>query len=290
MSYNFLKNMIIDTHSHLNFSAFEKDREKVIKDCLEKEIWMINVGTNFETSKKAVEISESFEKGVFAAVGFHPIHLKTDLVKVKLDKDELKKENKEEFSYESYKKLALSKKVVAIGEIGLDFWYRPKTKKKLFLFKEKQKELFLNQLKLAKELKLPLIFHCRLAYDDLLFILKKEEKKISGVIHCFTGNLNHLKEFLKMGFYIGFNGIIFKKIEGINFKEIIKTTPLDRILIETDCPYLTPPECKKERNDPTCLPFIIKEIAKIKKEKPERIAEITTQNAKKLFNLDKFIK
>lgn len=280
--------MIIDTHSHLNFQAFEKDRDKIIESCLKKDIWMINIGTNLETSRKAIEIAENYKIGIFASVGLHPIHLETNLVKIKPDKKETKEKPQEKFDYEKYKRLAQSKKVIAIGEVGLDYWQRPKTKRKLSLFKEKQRELLYSQLNLACELSLPLIFHCRLAYDDLLKILKEFKKSISGVIHCFTGKINYLEEFLKMGFYIGFNGIIFKKIEGINFKELIQKTPLNKILLETDCPYLTPPDCKKERNDPTCLIYILREIAKIKKEKPEKIAEITTQNAFALFNLDKF--
>lgn len=280
--------MIIDTHSHLNFQAFEKDRDKIIESCLKKDIWMINIGTNLETSRKAIEIAENYKIGIFASVGLHPIHLETNLVKIKPDKKETKEKPQEKFDYEKYKRLAQSEKVIAIGEVGLDYWQRPKTKRKLSLFKEKQRELLYSQLNLACELNLPLIFHCRLAYDDLLKILKEFKKSISGVIHCFTGKINYLEEFLKMGFYIGFNGIIFKKIEGINFKELIQKTPLNKILLETDCPYLTPPDCKKDRNDPTCLIYILREIAKIKKEKPEKIAEITTQNAFALFNLDKF--
>lgn len=280
--------MIIDTHSHLNFQAFEKDRDKIIESCLKKDIWMINIGTNLETSRKAVEIAENYKIGIFASVGLHPIHLETNLVKIKPDKKETKEKPQEKFDYEKYKRLAQSEKVIAIGEVGLDYWQKPKTKRKLSLFKEKQRELLYSQLNLACELNLPLIFHCRLAYDDLLKILKEFKKSISGVIHCFTGKINYLEEFLKMGFYIGFNGIIFKKIEGINFKELIQKAPLNKILLETDCPYLTPPDCKKDRNDPTCLIYILREIAKIKKEKPEKIAEITTQNAFALFNLDKF--
>jgi len=294
--------MLVDTHAHLNINAFELDREEVIKRCLENNIWIINIGTNFETSKRAAEIAEKYEKGVYASIGLHPINLETGLVKMKVDEWEGKHFEKDynppttlpafggaPFDYEKYKKLAKSEKVVAIGEIGLDYYWKPKTTKKKELFKQKQKELFLKELKLAEELNLPAIFHCRMAYEDLLEILNYKLKTINyqlrGVMHGFVGTLEQLKEYLKMGFYIGFNGIIFKKIEGINFEENIKITPLDRILVETDCPYLAPPAFKDQRNEPLYVKYIAEKIAEIKKIRYEEIAEVATENAKKLFNI-----
>ncbi|MDI6591763.1 MAG: TatD family hydrolase [Patescibacteria group bacterium] len=280
--------MLIDTHSHLNFAAFDKDREEVIKRCLDNDIWMINVGTNFETSKKVVEIAERYGKGVYAAIGLHPINLDTGLVKIKVD--ELEGEYFErEFNFKKYKDLAQSEKVIAIGEIGLDYWRRPKTKKKLAEFKQKQKDLFLKEIKLAQELNLPIIFHCRMAHAELFELLnskfKIQNSKLNGVMHSFVGNSEQLEKYLELGFYIGFNGIIFKKIEGINFEENIKNTPLDKILIETDCPYLTPPGFPEERNNPLGVKFVAEEIAKIKNLSFEEIAKITTENAKKLFKI-----
>jgi len=292
--------MLIDTHSHLNIKAFELDREKTIKRCLENNVWMINIGTNYETSKKAVEIAEKYEKGVYAAIGLHPINLETGLVKMKVDKKEGVHFEKE-FDYEKYKKLAKSEKVVAIGEIGLDYYWKPKTTKKKELFKQKQKELFLKELKLAEELNLPAIFHCRMAFDDLIDILQGSDPcKLNGVIHCFTGNWKMAKKFLNLGFYLGFNGIIFK----LDLDEIIKKTPLDKILIETDCPYLMPPlpagallarrnfseggakaGLMNGRNEPLYVKYIAERIAEIKKIRYEEIAEVTTENAKKLFNI-----
>jgi TatD DNase family protein len=288
--------MLIDTHAHLNFTAFDEDREEVIKRCLENNIWVINVGTNFETSKKAVEIAQKYEKGVYphtnfgvevyASIGLHPINLDTGLVKIKTDVQE--GENfEEEFDYEKYKELGKSEKIVAIGEIGLDYYWKPKTKRKLELFKEKQKELFLKELELAKELNLPVIFHCRMAHQDLIETLNTQYKilntNLRGVMHGFVGTLEQLQEYLKMGFYIGFNGIIFKRIEGINFEENIKETPLDKILIETDCPYLSPPEFEGKRNEPLYVKHIAQRIAEIKNISFDKVAEITTENAKKLF-------
>jgi len=315
------KNYLIDTHAHLNFSDYDKDRDEVIKKCLDNNVWMINVGTDYESSKKTIDISEKYSQGIFASVGMHPENI-----------------GKEVFNLGKYKELAHStrssaeahskpsgqakSKVVAIGEIGLDYWDCPKTKKKQAEFKEKQKKLFLEQLNLARELNLPVIFHCRKAHNDLLEILdyklKTKNYKLFGVIHCFTGNWEQAKKYLDMGFYLGFNGIIFK----LNLDEIIKKTPLNRILIETDCPYLTPPPMEG-RNEPLYVKYIAEKIAEIKNIRAKRtlfssspsfslrensvgneskassspslslressvfeeVAEKTTQNAKNLFNL-----
>jgi len=318
--------MLIDTHAHLNFSAFDKDRNEVIRRCLEENIWTINIGTNYETSKKGVEISNKYKNGVFATVALHPINLETGLIKRKIDEFE-GKHFEEEFDFKKYKNLALgknldfrsaqikglakpstraklgaglvphrnevsgagAKKVVEIGEIGLDYYYKPKTKKKLELFKEKQKDLFLKELTLAKELNLPVILHCRMAHQDLIEVLNSNiqypTSNIRGVMHGFVGNIEQLKKYLQLGFYIGFNGIIFKKIEGINFEENIKKTPLERILLETDCPYLTPPPFESERNEPLYLRYIVQKIAKIKKITSKEITEITIKNTKELFKI-----
>ena len=279
--------MLIDTHAHINFNAFAKDAEEVIERALDNEVLMINVGTNYQKSKKAVEIAERYQKGIYAAVGLHPIHLETNLVKIKNDNEEIEVKTKEEsFDYEKYKKLAQSEKVVAIGEIGLDYYWQPKTKRKLELFKEKQRAGLCQQLQLAKELNLPVILHCRMAHRDLIQLLKENERirPQKAVAHCFVGNLEELKEYLNFGYYIGFNGIIFKNIEGVDFEEIIKETPLDKILIETDCPYLTPPQIEG-RNEPSNLKYIAQHIAKIKNLSFKEIAKITTQNAKELFKI-----
>jgi len=277
--------MLLDTHAHLNFNGYKEDFEEVIKRTLENDVWMINVGSQYETSKKAVEIAERYEKGVYAAVGLHPIHLAEGIFKVKMDKEETVFQTKNEnFDYEKYKELAKSKKVVAIGETGLDYYCKPKTKRKLELFKEKQKTALIQQLNLAKELDLQVIFHCRMAHQDLIEVLnskfKIQKSKIAGVIHCFTGTWEQAGQYLEMGLYLGFNGIIFK----LNLDEIIKKTPLERILIETDCPYLTPSPMTG-RNEPLYVKYVAEKIAEIKNLSFEEISEITTGNAKKLFNL-----
>ena len=288
--------MLIDTHAHLNFNAFKDDADEVIRRSFDNEVWLINVGSQYETSKRAVEIAKKYEKGVYASVGLHPIHLSTDLVKIKNDTEEIEIKTKEEsFDYGKYRELAQNPKVVAIGEVGLDYYWKPKTKGKLELFKEKQRIVLCQQLKLAEELNLPVIFHCRIAHQDLIEVLKSKiqipnskinpksqipNSKFNGVTHCFTGNWEQAKKYLEMGLYLGFNGIIFK----LNFDEIIKKTPLDRILIETDCPYLTPPP-KEGRNEPLYIEYVARKIAEIKNVYFEKVAEITTQNAKKLFKI-----
>lgn len=291
--------MLIDTHAHVNFNAYKNNAEEVIHRSLENDVWLINVGTKYETSKRAVEIAQKYEKGVYAAIGLHPIHL---LAKVKIDPEEIESSaREEEFDYEKYKKIAQNSKVVAIGEIGLDYYYKPKTKRKLELFKEKQKEVLEKQLKLAKELNLPVIFHCRMAHHDLIQTIKQFNNfTIKGVIHCFTGNWEQAEKYLEMGFYLGFNGLIFKMEVAETpshlppratsshsvFDEIIRKTPLEKILIETDCPYLTPPPMEG-RNEPIYVRYVAEKIAKVKKLNYEKIARITTENAKRLFNLKK---
>lgn len=245
--------MLIDTHAHLNFRDFKDDAADVARRSLAGGVWMINVGSQYSTSKRAVEMAEKYPEGVYAAIGLHPIHVQDG------------------FEYEKYKKLAESKKVVAIGEIGLDY------KSEYLPFKEKQKEVFLNQFNLAKELNLPVILHCRMAHDDLLASLEKWR----GMVHCFTGTLEQAEKYLEMGLYLGFNGIIFK----LNLDEIIKKTPLDRILLETDCPYLTPPQEKNHRNEPIFAKYVAEKIAEIKNLSYNKIVEMTTKNARDLFKI-----
>lgn len=268
--------MLIDTHSHLNFNSFKDDAHKVIERCLAEDVWMINVGSNLITSRRALELAQAYEKGVYASVGLHPINLNTGLIKVRPEADDF---FEKEFVYNEYKELARNSKVVAIGETGLDYWTKPKSKVKQAEFKKKQKDLFLQQLKLAKELNLPVIIHCRMAFDDLLEVLN--EKTFKGVIHCFTGTWEQAEKLMKLGFHLGFNGIIFK----LDLNEVIKKTPLERILIETDCPYLTPP-MKIGRNEPGYIEDVVQRIAEIRGEGFEEIARASSKNAQKLFGIE----
>lgn len=244
--------MLIDTHAHLNFGAFDDDFDKIIEKSLSEDVWMINVGSKYNTSKKAVKIAENYNNGVYAAVGIHPIHAKN-----------------ESFELSNYERLCQSNKVVAVGEIGLDKF------KNYGEFFDEQKKIFTAQLDMAKRLNLPVIIHCRMAHDDLLNILKSYN--LTGVIHCFAGTWEQAKKYLDMGFYLGINGIIYK----IDLKEIIKKTPLGKLLLETDCPYLG----KEKRNEPIFVRQIAKDIARMKDISFEQVVQITTQNAQKLFNI-----
>ena len=269
--------MIFDTHAHLNFFEFNSDREDVIKKCLDSKIGMINVGTNLKSSEKAIEIAQSFN-GVYASVGLHPLNIDSEFLKNKGYSGEAEGVLEKDFNYDEYKKLAKNKKVVAIGETGLDYWYKPKGTGKKESFKQEQKRIFEKHLDLAEELDLPLIIHCRSAFDDLYDIISK--RKVKGVLHCFTGSVEEMERFIDLGLYIGINGIIFK----IDMKEVLKKVPMDKVLIETDCPYLSPP-LFEERNNPLALEIILKEITEIRGENIEKIKELTAKNAVDLFKL-----
>jgi len=272
--------MIADTHSHLNFKAYDDDRSEVLKRTLRQGVVCIDVGTKYETSKKAVELADQNEN-IFAAIGLHPVHIKTDLLKLRTDEDEGNfTPLGEELDIKKYRELAKNKKVVAIGEVGLDYYYRPKTKTRLEEFKKLQKEVFEKQLDLAAELSLPVIVHCRMSHDDTIEILSK--RNLKGVIHCFTGTWQDAQKYLDMGFYLGINGIIFK----FDIDETIKKAPLERLLTETDCPYLTPPhEGKDARNEPVFVKHVIQRIAELRGISFEEVSSQTYQNAKELFGI-----
>lgn len=259
-------NLLIDTHAHLNFKAYKEDGDEVIKRSLKNGVWLINVGAEWDTSKRAVEYVEKYPKGVFAAVGLHPFHVKD-----------------QEFSYKKYKELALKEKVVAIGEIGLDYYHIENDDQETKLL---QKQLFLKQLDLAEELQKPVIIHCRNAYQDIIDILKlkikNRELTVKGIIHSFLGDYKQARQYREMGFKITFNGIItFAR----DYDKVILDTPLDDILLETDCPYLAPVPYRGQRNEPLYVVEVAKKLAEIKKIPLEEVVNQTTANAKKVFNL-----
>lgn len=291
--------MLIDTHGHVNFNAFREDSEEVLKRALDSETWVVMPGSQYSTSKRAVEMAEKYEQGVYAAVGLHPIHIgEQRRVDVKETQSEEKAEQSweafetrsEEFDYEKYKELAKSKKTVAIGEVGLDYYYFPKSKARREEIKQKQKDVLQQEFDLADEFNLPVILHCRVAHEDLLEFLA-EQSQVRGVVHSYTGDAEQAKKFMELGLYIGFNGLIFKNVPALpSPEEVIASIPLDRIVLETDSPYLVPPQAGPpaggERNEPLFVKYVAEEIARIKKASLEEVADQTTKNAKQLFALE----
>jgi len=274
--------MLIDTHAHLNFSAFKNDADETAKRALDENIWIINVGSQYSTSERAVEMAEKYPEGVFAAIGIHPVHLSELVFKDKVDEDEEVEfhPSVEEFDEEGYLKLAESKKVVAIGEIGLDYFHNSENK-------EKQKEVFKKQIDMAVKLDLPIIVHCRKAHDDIIEILRNKKKdfgeKLRGVVHCFSGRLSQAKIYTEeLGFHLGFNGIItFDR----SYDKVLREIDLKYILTETDCPYLTPIPFRGKRNEPLYVKYVAEKIAEIKKIDLAEIEKNTTENARNLFGI-----
>ena len=275
--------MLIDTHSHINFNAYKNDAEEVIKRTLANDTWMINVGTQKDTSERSVKIAEKYSEGVYAAIGLHPLHLE----EMHIDEEEIEfKTRQEEFNYDFYKKLGESEKVAAIGEVGLDYYRLPENKPAEEV-KEKQREVFSRQLDLAEDLGVPVIIHCREAHDDIKKILheKYDGKKFSrerGVLHCFSGNLELANEYIELGFMVSFNGLItFNN----SWDKVIPELPLEKIMIETDAPYLAPQPVRGERNEPVYVKYVAEEIAKARGLSFDEVAKATTENAIKFFNL-----
>ncbi len=254
--------MFIDTHAHLDDGQYDADREQVIKNAKENGVdFIINPSFDLQSAKKAIELAANSES-IFAAVGCHP----------KILEDSGYVFNKKDF-------LAIigSPKVVAIGECGLEGADEK--------YSEYQEKIFKEQVILAKESGLPLIVHCRNAHKQVIGILSKEEN-LNGVIHCFSGSWADAQKYLDIGFYLSFTGII---TYAIDYDKVIQNAPLDRIMIETDCPYLAPVPFRGQRNEPAYVKYVAQRIAEIRGETLEKIAEATTQNAFNLFGLGKIL-
>lgn len=281
---------LIDTHCHVNFNAFKDDGDEVIKRALEAGVGIIMPGSQIDTSKRAVEYAERFHHPfVKAAIGLHPIHLEDREV----DDAEVGSQNKFRTRKESFRRatyedlIKLSGKIVAVGEVGLDYWRLPADAKTQEYCKQHQGDTLNEQLDLALDYKLPVILHCRKAHDDLLSIIESHPWASSGqanppgVVHCYTGNKTQLKAFLALGWHIGYNGIIFK----LELEDVIKATPLDRMLLETDSPYLTPPELANARNEPINVKRVAEKIAEVKQVSFKEVARQTTENARRVFRM-----
>ncbi len=277
---------MIDTHCHLNFRAFKDDLEACLSRAKEAGVnYIINPGSQYDTSKRSVELAEKYDN-LYAAIGLHPIHL----FAMEVDEGEDHFATRAEvFDYAKYSELAQTdSKVVAIGECGLDYFHLPPGKT-VAEVRVLQTELLKQQIKLATDLNLPMIFHCREAYEDLYEVLQAEIKQgqlsQGGVVHCFLGNRQQAQAFLDLGFLLSFTGIITFKNVKPELLEVIKQVPLAKIMVETDAPYLAPPPHRGRRNEPAFVVEVAKKIADIKGISLEEVDKTTTENAQKLFRL-----
>jgi TatD DNase family protein len=254
--------MLFDTHVHLNADQFQDDVEEVINHALDSGVsHMVVVGFDRPTILKAIELVEAYDS-LYAAIGWHPV----DAIDMK----------EEDLLW--IKELSAHPKVVALGEMGLDYYWDKSPK-------EIQKEVFRKQIRLAKKVKLPIIIHNRDATADIIEILKEEKaEEVGGIMHCFSGSVETAKECMQMNFYISLGGpVTFKNAK--QPKKVAEEIPLDRLLIETDCPYLTPHPYRGKRNEPSYVKLVAEEIAKIKGVPLEEVGRITTENARKLFGI-----
>jgi len=255
--------MIFESHAHYDDDRFNKDRNELINSLKNERInKVINVGANIKSSKKSIELAQKYDF-IYAAVGVHP-H----------DVHQLKEDDLEKLIV-----MAAYEKVVAIGEIGLDYYYDNSPK-------EVQKLWFREQLSMAKELELPVIIHSREATNDTYEIIKESNiSEIGGVIHCFSSSKEIALKYIDLGFYIGVGGVVtFSNAKKL--VEVVEAVPLDKILIETDCPYLAPVPNRGKRNDSTNLKYIISKIAEIKNISEEEVMKVTYSNGMKLFSID----
>ena len=252
--------MFIDTHCHLDFPEFNQDRDEVIRRSRDQGIdYIINIGSSLKGSVASLELSQKYDF-IYATVGIHPHEADRFGKKEKVAINELAKKDK----------------VVAVGEVGLDYY-------KNYSKAENQKPLFLSLIKIAKDFNLPLVIHSRQAQVDTLKILK-DAMPVRAVVHCFSGDDAFLKECLNLGFFVSFTcNITYKKAEDL--RKLVKDAPLDRLMLETDAPFLSPEGFRGKRNEPLQVKLLAEEIARIKEIDRGAVAKITTDNAKDFFRI-----
>jgi len=254
--------MLIDSHAHLDMPEFDKDRDEVIQRARDNGIdYILAVGIDIESCRQAVALAEEFEQ-IYATVGIHPHNAK--------DVDET--------SYELLKTFARHDNVCALGEMGLDFFRNHSPR-------DTQLKRFRELIALARELELPVVVHDRDAHQETLAILKEEKAfEVGGVIHCFSGDYEMAVKCVDMGFYISIPGTVtFKKATLL--REVVHKLPLERILVETDAPFLAPVPFRGKRNEPSYVQYVAEKIATIKGIDFEEVAEVTSQNTKTLFHI-----
>ena len=254
---------MFDSHCHINDDAFSLDVEQVILDAKNAGVKALCViGWDVPSSRKAIELSHAYE-GVYAIVGVHPENI----------------EGVRFSALEEIEEMAKDEKVIAIGEIGLDYHWKndPETK-------AAQKEWFIAELQLAQKVNLPVSIHARDATEDVLNILKQYPLARHGVMHCYSGSVESMKEFAKLGFYFGFDGpITFKNAK--EPKRCVELCPLDRLLVETDCPYLTPEPYRGKRNQPSYIPYIVAKVAELKGMGQDDVEKALDENFERLFSV-----
>ena len=253
--------MLFDSHAHLDDEKFADDREAVIARAKENGVThIINIGADMESSARSVALASQHES-IYAAVGVHP-HEAEKVVAA---------------DYDQLAEWTRLDKVVAIGEIGLDYYYDLSPR-------DLQKEVFIRQLDVARQMHMPIVIHDRDAHGDTMAILKREGKGLIGVVHCFAGSLEMANELIKMGWYIGCDGpVTFKN--AAKLPEIMTKIPLERLLIETDSPYLTPVPLRGKRNEPAYVRFVAEHIAALRGISGEELAKVTTKNVCELFHI-----
>ena len=254
--------MIFDTHAHYDDRQYDEDRETLIASLIREGIGgVVNIGADMASSERALELAHK-HGFIYAAVGVHPSEV-------------------EELNEEAMNRLKVwseDERCVAIGEIGLDYHWSDPTP-------EIQKKWFVRQLELAREVKLPVVIHSRDAAKDTMDIMHSEHaEEIGGVVHCFSYSKEIAKECVDMGFYIGVGGVVTFK-NGRKLREVVEEIPMEKILLETDCPYLSPEPHRGERNSSLNLPYVVKEIANIKGISEEDVVRITEENAKRMYGI-----
>ncbi|MBC8014912.1 MAG: TatD family hydrolase [Sporomusaceae bacterium] len=253
--------MLFDSHAHLDDEKFDADREQVINRALQNGVTgIINVGACMSSSARSVALSKQYES-IYAAVGIHPHDAQGD----------------HEADYAQLATWCQQEKVVAIGEIGLDYYYD-------LAPRDIQRAVFARQIHVARQMNKPIIIHDRDAHKDIMEIIKSEAKGLSGVFHCFSGSLEMAREVIKLGFYISIAGpVTFKN--AAKLPEIVASVPLDRLLIETDCPYLTPHPHRGKRNEPANVRIVAEQVANLRGIELSALAKATSENVKRIFNI-----
>jgi len=285
----------IDAHTHVQFSGFDADREAIIERARQADVWMVNVGTQAYTSQAAVALAEQYPEGVYAAIGLHPIHTARSYHdEAELGGGEAAKaftSRGETFDMDYYRPLALHEKTVAIGECGLDYFRFDENEGRDIQMK-RQREAFMAQIMLAREVKKPLMIHCRNAFGDLIEILSSPGyQKIDnpGIIHFFTGTPDDARKLLDLGFSFTFGGVVtFPPRKGAvagDYDEAIKIIPLERILSETDAPYVSPAPHRGKRNEPAYVAETVKKLAELKGVSTDEMKAQIWQNARRIFKI-----